>query len=420
MATRAPFLNTAYSAYQHRELPPVDTELTQVGPGTPCGEYLRRFWHPIITSAEVQDLPRRLRILGEDLVAFRDKSGALGLLELYCPHRGTSLEYGLVCDKGLRCCYHGWLFDVDGKILETPGEPPDSTLKHRLYHGAYPVIEYRGLVFTYMGPVDRQPDFPIFDTFELPGYELVAMPGYVWPCNWLQVKENSMDPAHLAFLHTLPGSTGFTADLAALGEWDFVETPAGMVYIDTRRQGDRVWVRVADFMPPNLHQFPPNADPMAQRRSINRPTATRWAVPVDDFHTMQIGFNRAPSGQEVRRSAGFGQDGSRPYEERQRVPGDYDAQVSIHGGIARHGLEHLASTDRGVIMMRLMIRRGIEAVQQGSDPMRPLSQTGRTIPTYSQDRVVVGIPPAPTLEEDSRLLREIGRKVVAEGIVDQA
>ena len=117
MATRVPFLNTTYSAYHHREFPPEDTELTQVGPGTPGGEYLRRFWQPIITSAEVQDLPRRLRILGEDLVAFRDKSGATGLLELYCPHRGTSLEFGLVCDKGLRCCYHGWLVDVDGKIL---------------------------------------------------------------------------------------------------------------------------------------------------------------------------------------------------------------------------------------------------------------------------------------------------------------
>ena len=369
---------------------------------------------------EVQDLPRRLRILGEDLVAFRDKSGALGLLELYCPHRGTSLEYGLVCDKGLRCCYHGWLFDVDGKIIETPGEPPDSTLKDRLYHGAYPVIEYCGLAFVYMGPVDTQPDFPVFDTFDLSGYELVPMPGYVWPCNWLQVKENSMDPAHLAFLHTLPGSTGFTVDLAALGEWDFAETSAGMVYIDTRRQGDRVWVRVADFMPPNIHQFPPNADPMAQRRSINRPTATRWAVPVDDTHTMQIGFNRAPNGQEARRGAGFGQDGNRPYEERQRVPGDYDAQVSIHGGIARHGLEHLASTDRGVIMLRNMIRRGIQAVQQGTDPMRPLSQGGKIIPTYSQDRVVVGILPAPTPEEDRQLLRELGRKVVAEGIGDRS
>jgi hypothetical protein len=246
------------------------------------------------------------------------------------------------------------------------------------------------------------------------------MPGYVWPCNWLQVKENSMDPAHLAFLHTLPGSTGFTVDLAALGEWDFVETSAGMVYIDTRRQGDRVWVRVADFIPPNIHQFPPNTDPMAQRTSINRPTATRWAVPVDDTHTMQIGFNRAPEGRAARRGAGFGQDGSRPYEERRRVPGDYDAQVSIHGGVARHSLEHLASTDRGVTMLRNMIRRGIRAVQQGSDPMRPLSQGGKSIPTYSQDRVVVGMPPAPTPAEDSRLLREIGRKVVAEATVERA
>jgi nitrite reductase/ring-hydroxylating ferredoxin subunit len=419
MATRVPFLNTAYSAYHHRGLPPEDTELTQVGPGTPCGEYLRRFWHPIITSEEVQDLPRRLRIMGEDLVVFRDKSGAIGLLELYCPHRGTSLEFGLVCDNGLRCCYHGWRFGVDGKILETPGEPPDSTLKERLYHGAYPVLEYNGLVFAYMGPPDKRPDFPVFDTYDLPGYELVAMPGYVWPCNWLQVKENSMDPAHLAFLHTLPGSAGFTVDLAALGEWDYVETSAGMVYIDTRRQGDRVWVRVADFIPPNIHQFPPNADPMAQRASVNRPTATRWAVPIDDTHTMQIGFNRAPKGRGARRGAGFGQDGDRPYEERQRVPGDYDAQVSIHGGTARHSLEHLASTDRGITMLRNMIRRGLRAVQNGADPMSPSRQGGAVIPTYSQDRVVLGIPPAPTPEEDSRLLREVGRKVVAEGVVDR-
>jgi len=193
-----------------------------------------------------------------------------------------------------------------------------------------------------------------------------------------------------------------------------------MVYVDTRRQGDRVWVRVADFIPPNIHQFPPNADPMAQRTSINRPTATRWAVPLDDTHTMQIGFNRAPEGRDTRRVAGFGQDGSRPYEERQRVPGDYDAQVSIHGGIARPSLEHLASTDRGVIMLRNMIRRGIRAVQNGTDPMQPLGQGGKVIPTFSQDRVVLGIPPAPTSEEDSRLLREIGRKVVAEGIVDRS
>jgi hypothetical protein len=307
--------------------------------------------------------------------------------------------------------------DIDGKILETPGEPPDSTLKDRLYHGAYPVREYGGLVFAYMGPPDKQPAFPMLDTYDLPGYQMVAMPGYVWPCNWLQVKENSMDPAHLAFLHTLPGSEGFTNDLEALGEWDYMETPAGMVYIDTRRQREKVWVRVADFIPPNIHQFPPNADPMTQRTTVNRPTATRWAVPIDDTHTMQIGFNRAPADREPRRGAGFGQDGNRPYEARQRIPGDYDAQVSIHGGIARHGLEHLASTDRGITMLRNMLRRGIRAVQSSTDPQHIGYQDGQIIPTYCQDRVIAGIPPAPTSEEDRLLLREMARKVVEEAIM---
>ena len=357
MSERAPFLNTAYSAYHHRERPPEDEELTRVGPGTPCGEYLRRFWQPVILSSELGELPRRLRILGEDLVAFRDKSGAIGLLELHCPHRGTSLEFGLIGDKGIRCCYHGWLFDFDGTILETPGEPADSTLKDRLFHGAYPVREYPGLVFAYMGPPDKQPDFPILDTYELPGYRQIARAPTLWECNWLQVKENSMDPAHLAFLHTLPGSEGFTDDFKELASgtgW----RPRSAWSISTRA-GRPIGCGCGSptFILPNIHQFPPNADPMALRNSINRPQATTWAVPLDDTHTMQIGYQRAPEGREVRRGSGFGQDGKRSYEERQRVPGDYDAQISIHGGVARHGLEHLASTDRGIIMMRNMIRQ---------------------------------------------------------------
>jgi phenylpropionate dioxygenase-like ring-hydroxylating dioxygenase large terminal subunit len=183
MVERAPFLSTPYSAYLHRERPGEDEELTRVGPGTPCGEYLRRFWQPIILSSELTDLPRRIRILGEDLVVFRDKRGAIGLLELYCPHRGTSLEFGLIGEKGIRCCYHGWLFDVDGTILETPGEPADSTLKDRLFHGAYPVHENVGLVFAYMGPPEKRPAFPRLDTYDLPGYKLIARAPTVWECN---------------------------------------------------------------------------------------------------------------------------------------------------------------------------------------------------------------------------------------------
>jgi phenylpropionate dioxygenase-like ring-hydroxylating dioxygenase large terminal subunit len=413
MSERAPFLNQAFSAYHHRERPAPDEELTRVGPGSPCGEYLRRFWQPVILASELGPVPRRLRILGEDLVAFRDKSGAIGLLELHCPHRGTSLEFGLVGDKGIRCCYHGWLFDCDGTILETPGEPADSTLKDRLCHGAYPVHEHEGLVFAYLGPPDKRPDFPVLDTWDLPGYHQIARAPTLWECNWLQVKENAMDPAHLAFLHTLPGSEGFTEDLAALGEWDWMETPVGMVYIDTRRQADRVWVRVADFILPNIHQFPPNADPMALRNSVNRPMATTWAVPLDDTHTMQIGYYRAPEGKAFRQGAGFGQDASRPYEERQRIPGDYDAQTSIHGGVARHGLEHLASTDRGVIMMRNLIRHGIRAVKNGEDLGYPILKNGAPLPTYGHDRVVSGIAPAATPPADRQLLRKVARQVVA-------
>ena len=161
MATkRAPFLTRPYSGYDHRVVPEDDKELTRVGPGTPAGEYLRRFWQPIFVTGQLTGLPLAITRLGEELVAFRDKSGRIGLVEAHCPHRGTSLEFGKIEERGIRCCYHSWLVDVDGKILETPGEPEDSTLKDRLHHGAYPVTEYNGLVFAYMGPLEKMPEFP--------------------------------------------------------------------------------------------------------------------------------------------------------------------------------------------------------------------------------------------------------------------
>src|SRR5205085_10043945 len=223
-------------------------------------------------------------------------------------------------------------------------------------------------------------------------------------------------PYHITLQNTWTGSKRCTEDLKELGEWDWMETPVGMVYIDTRRQDDRVWERVADFILPNIHQFPPNADPMALRNSINRPMATTWAVPLDDTHTMQIGYYRAPEGREPRRGSGFGQDASRAYEERQRIPGDYDAQVSIHGGTARHGLEHLATTDRGIIMMRNMIRQGIRAVRKGEALDHPTLPNGSAVPTYSHDRVVSGIAPAVSPEADRQLLREVARNVVGESL----
>src|SRR5262245_55433664 len=136
MTTKPPFLSTSYGGYYEPDIPKEDEELTHTGPRTPCGEYLRRFWQPVALSHGLKDLPLAIKIMGEELVVFRDKRNRVGVLKLHCSHRGTSLEFGIISDQGIRCCYHGWHYDVDGKILETPGEPPDSTLKERLYHGA--------------------------------------------------------------------------------------------------------------------------------------------------------------------------------------------------------------------------------------------------------------------------------------------
>lgn len=336
MATRAPFLSQSYGAYYHREVPKEDEELTHVGPGTPCGEYLRRFWQPVALSKDLQELPRRVRILGEDLVVFRDKRGQVGCLELHCPHRGTSLEFGLIAEKGIRCCYHGWLMDVDGRILDTPGEPADSTLKDRLCHGAYPTHEYQGMVFAYMGPPEKEPAFPILDTYHRPGCHMIPLMQHFYPCNWLQIQENVMDPAHLEFLHTITGSH-FPEELRMHSVLDWMESPSGMICFATWRVDENIWVRINEYIPPNARQFP-SGGPSARQVHVYRARHTHFTVPVDDHHTMVMGFVRLGAGQEEPRGPGFGQTADRPYEERQRVPGDYDAQTSIHWGFSRHRL----------------------------------------------------------------------------------
>lgn len=421
MARKADFLRTPFNAYSRREVPEENTELTHVGPGTPCGEYFRRYWLPVGRSEDLEDLPHRIRILGEDLVLFRDQGGRVGLLQLHCSHRGASLEFGRISERGITCCYHGWNFDVDGTILATPGETADSTLKDRLFHGAYPTHEFGGLVFAYMGPPDKKPPPPMLDTFDLPGYRLLAGPMNYLPCNWLQVKDNSMDPVHTVYLHTVVTGTQFTESYAEVGTLDWMETPIGMVYIHTRRIGDNIWVHLNDFIPPSIHQFAPTWEDGETEKTFQRPMMTNWAVPVDDTNTIIIGFrhaNERMSEDEHRRYIAqrgtmqgetLGQTADRPYEERQRVPGDYDAQVGQRP-IAVHALEHLASTDRGVSMMRRMVRDGIRAVRDGKDPANFNRVEGRVLLTYSND-TVLRIPKKPTTEENNGLLLETGRKV---------
>jgi phenylpropionate dioxygenase-like ring-hydroxylating dioxygenase large terminal subunit len=417
MAPPKPFLNSPYGAYFTREVPPPDDELTRVGPGTPCGEYLRRFWQPVAFARDLKDTPLRIRIMGEDLVVFRDKTGRVGLLQLQCSHRGTSLEYGLISEHGIRCCYHGWVYDVDGRILETPGEPASSTLKDRLCQGAYPVHEFCELVFAYMGPPEKKPAFPLYDTFDLPCYRLMPAGKFALPCNWLQIKDNSMDPVHTSFLHAISSGYHFTEAFGALAELDWEETPYGMMYIATRRLGDLVWVRVADFMAPNVHQFTREIEEATQEKPASRPVVIRWAVPIDDTHTWNMELAQIDPAwgltPEQVGSPGFGQSKDRPYDERQRHPADYDAQSSQRE-IAVHALEHLASTDRGVIMLRKIVRDGIRAVQAGRDPREIVRASSAPIVTHCQDSVLK-IAASKDPDADAQLLREIGRTVALGG-----
>jgi nitrite reductase/ring-hydroxylating ferredoxin subunit len=403
-----------YSGYFHREVPSEDVELTHVGPGTPCGEYMRRFWQPVAFSEELKDLPKKIRILGEDLVVFRDLSGRVGLLELHCSHRGASLEFGVLSERGIRCCYHGWLFDVDGTVLEAPGLK--SFAKDRSFHGAYPTLEYHGLVFAYMGPPDKKPEFPVLDTYNLPGYRCVAGRRHSFPCNWLQLKDNCMDPAHLAFLHTIVSGAQFTPEFGIIPPLEFPATSCGIAYVTPRRVEDNIWVRIADFIPPNIHQFPPVWENGKKEKIMSRPYMTLWAVPVDDTNTINTGFLYLPNDMEVDEKRlhvlkeSFGQTGDRPYEERQRQPGDYDAQTTQRP-IGVHALERLTSYDRGVVMLRNVVRDGIRAVAAGKEPAGVFRSEEMPIRTHSQD-TVIRVPPAETPDADRQLLAEVGRKVL--------
>ena len=415
MVARAPFLKARYGGYFHRDIPDEDEQLTHVGPNTPCGEYLRRFWQPVCFSDELKDLPLRLRIMAEDLVAFRDRSGAVGLLELHCPHRGTSLEFGLIDDKGIRCCYHGWLFGVDGTILETPGEPADSTLKDRLFHGAYPVHEAHGIVFAYMGPPEQRPPFPSYDSYSQSGSRMIPGRKYFYPCNWLQIMENTMDPVHTAFLHTIVSGAVFTEEFGVLPELDYVETPIGMVYVGTRRVADNIWTRMVEVVLPNLQQVAPIWEDGRNERQFSGPMMSRWIVPQDDTTSMFIEFRHVSETEDVtpgwwadRNIMLPGQIAADSYKEGQLHPGDYEAQVSQRP-IAIHGLEHLSETDRGVSMYRNQIRRGIRATAAGQDPMG-VFRNGGVIPTYCNN-TVLRVPPAAAGTNDKELMRATGRRL---------
>ena len=401
--------------------PPPDPLLTETGPGTPCGEYLRTFWWPIGMTEEVPgDLPFRTRLLGEDLVVFKTRRGEYGCLHLNCSHRNTSLEFGHVTECGIRCCYHGWEYAVDGTILDTPGEPANSRIKERVFHGAYPVIEFKGLLFVYMGPQDWMPEFPVYDTFNLADDELVPY-SISYPANWLQIAENTTDPYHTVFLHANHSVDHFEESWGERPVIDWYEHENGRhtCNVCTFRWKDNVWVRVYETFFPSFSQVGSFFETAEAQKYFQRAAITKWTVPVDDTTTRITAwrhFGKAidPDNQGRRELVGkdtvdfLGQTADRPYEERQRIPSDYEAQVG-QGLVAVHGTENLGHTDRGVAILRKNLRAGIERVRNGEPPVRP-PQNGEEVPSYCSD-TIIPMPEVPG-GDDEELRRRVSDAVI--------
>ena len=390
-------INGPYCGYHKPHDRPVDDELSRVGPGMPCGEYLRRFWHPVMMTERLADKPLLLRILGEDLVLFRDLSGDLGLVHKHCSHRGMSLEFGIVAQHGIRCAYHGWCFHTNGQILETPAEAPASRLKEHLFHGAYPVVDYKGLVFAYLGPPELKPAFPVLDMMALPDNEMLPWQIHS-PCNWLQVSENSMDPYHTPFLHTRMSGVQFEDIWGELPVVEYHEREFGFFYTNARRSGDNIWVRFHDHLLPNFSQNGALFERGEAARCFGRSSLTRWVVPIDDNNTWVIAWRNLntmddPERRTQREQIGwesvdfYGQSAHRPPLQRQSNPGDWDAWVS-QGPINSHTREHLGGSDQGVRLLRNALRKGIRNLQQGIEPLRPGATGQGVVPTFAGDTIL--------------------------------
>ncbi len=280
--------------------------------------------------------------------------------------------------------------------------------------------EAHGLVFAYMGPPEEKPAFPIYDSFVRPGYRVIPGQKYIYPCNYLQILENTMDAIHTSFLHTIVSGAVFTDEFGVLPELEFMETPVG---IATRRIGDNVWSRSVENVLPNLQQVAPVWETGQQEISFSGPMMSRWVVPIDDTNSMYIELRHVSETEGIdtpdwwadRSIMLAGQMPPDTYEEAQRRPQDFEAQVSQRS-IAVHGMEHLGTTDRGITLLRRQIRSGIQTVKAGADPVGLFRDGGTMIPTYCNN-TVVRIPAAKTPEADKKLMREIGRRL-ARGYIE--
>ncbi len=376
--------------------------LTRVGPGTPMGETLRRYWIPALLAWELPEpdgAPVRVKLLGEDLVAFRDTQRRIGLLEEFCAHRRVSLYFGRNEDCGLRCVYHGWKYDVEGRCVDMMNEPEEYDFKDKIRLQAYPTVELGGVIWAYLGPPERRPPEPRFDWTQAPeSHRHVSKVRQV--CNWLQALEGGIDTSHASILHrritphtTRPGIDPTTAWIRGKAPRLELElTDYGYWYAGVRDLGaEGVHIRTYHYILP-FHQI----RPWRTERSPSALAGHIW-VPMDDetcmVYNWQLSLGAPLTGEDrLERRLGNGplDVNQRTFHSIRNRDNDYllDRQVQKHetftgidgintqdraiqesmGPLVDRSKEHLGPADRAVIQTRRLLLQAIKAVQDGGDP----------------------------------------------------
>jgi phenylpropionate dioxygenase-like ring-hydroxylating dioxygenase large terminal subunit len=385
-----------------------------VGPGTPMGNVLRRYWLPALLASELPEpdcAPMRVRLLGEDLVAFRDSDGRPGLLDDACPHRCASLFLGRNEERGLRCVYHGWKFDVDGNCVDMPTEPADSRYKERIHATAYPLVEIGDVLWAYLGPPEHRPDLPAMEWVRAPATHLFVSKTLEY-ANFLQGIEGGIDTAHSSYLHNnnLSDRLGYR-QLDGAPRLEVEKTDYGFRYASLRDIGDDgIYLRVYQFIMP-FQQF--RSHQLEGRRGAGRDEVPRlqghmW-VPIDDENTCVYNFMMSVDGDkpftpeyiaEAEDSAGrWPPRGETMIRNRLRendwlidramqrtrtftgIDGINNQDLAVQesmGRIVNRSREHLGSTDMAVIACRQIMLDAVKNLAEGIDPpgVNPSSYRG--------------------------------------------
>ena len=377
--------------------------LFKVGPGTPSGEVLRRYWLPVETSANLgggrgniepsAKNPIRVKVLGEHLILFRDASGKPGLLGEHCSHRGTSLYYGRVEEDGLRCLYHGWKYARDGKCLDTPAEPPDSNFKLTVKHPSYPCVEVGGLIFTYMGPPDKQPPFPKYPyLFRTDGITVAGKGNRIQNSSaFLQTLDNVLDVWHREIAH---GWYKATPRVGMIHHGKNGEPATPMKF--ERMPWGACYVTLQNTEKPGIYEYHETHAVLPVGRG--RATSCNWAVPMDDYTTRWFGVQFHPYDENgkvpeavLRRMAedlpsdaggpfydGWFEDVGHYWDYGHPARGgpiwEDEAIMSTQGPEERNRLPdwskwRLGTSDRGLLLMHEIWEEQVERVQEGLDPI---------------------------------------------------